>query len=65
MAPAAGHEDDDFDDLPETELDDDGYDRFLAREFDAAGRLRDGPPVVRWILLLLVLAVVAALAVAL
>jgi hypothetical protein len=40
---------DDLDDLPTTHLDDDAYAEFLAKEFDAEGRLRDGPPVMLWI----------------
>ena len=42
--------DDDFDDLPETHLDDEDYDEFLAREFDQDGRLKDGPPVTKFLI---------------
>jgi hypothetical protein len=57
-----GDEDDDFDDLPETHLDDDAYDEFLAREFDAEGRVRGDPPVTRFlIMLIVVLAIVVVL----
>ena len=53
--------DDDFDDLPETHLDDEDYDEFVARTFDTEGRLKGSPPV-GWIIaiimaLLLILAV--------
>lgn len=52
---------DGFDDFPVTHLEDDEYDEFLSKEFDADGRLR-GEPRVRWaiglaIVLLLVLIV--------
>jgi hypothetical protein len=55
-------DDEEFDDLPETSLDDEEYDRYVADEFDRSGRLRDGPPV-GLILLILTVAVllVAAL----
>ena len=46
---------DDFDDLPETHLDDEDYDDFLAREFDDDGGLRGDPPVTRFLILLIVL----------
>jgi len=35
----------DFDDYPETHLDDDEYDEFVASEFDDKGRLKGTPPV--------------------
>ncbi|MDA1194437.1 MAG: hypothetical protein O2894_04570 [Planctomycetota bacterium] len=47
--------DDDFDDFPETHLDDDEYAAYLEREFDADGGVRAGPPVARFILMLIVL----------
>lgn len=43
------------DDFPETHLDDEDYDDFLAREFDPDGRLRDGPPVTRFLIMAIVL----------
>jgi hypothetical protein len=43
-----------------THLDDDDYETFLAREFDGAGRLRDQPPVVKWIVAAIVGALVLA-----
>ena len=49
---STGTSDDDFDDLPETHLDDEEYEEFLKREMDPGGRLREGPPV-GWILLVL------------
>ena len=56
------HVDDDFDDLPETHLDDDAYDDFLSREFDAEGHVRGEPRVGRFILMVIVaLAIVALL----
>ena len=61
---ASGEWDDDdvdgFDDFPETELDDDEYDEFVAREFDPDGALR-GEPRVAWVI---GLAIVLLLAVA-
>lgn len=47
-----GGDDDDFDDLPSTHLDDDEYEAFLDREMDGRGKLRGTPPV-GWILLVL------------
>ena len=47
--------DEDYDDVPETHLDDEDYDEFLAREFDEDGRLRDGPPVTRFLIMAIVL----------
>ncbi len=46
---------DDFDDLPETHLDDEDYDEFLAREFDSEGHVRGDPPVTRFLVMLIVL----------
>jgi len=51
---------DGFDDFPETSLEDEDYDDFLAREFDAEGRLR-GEPRVAWFIGLAVV-LLAALA---
>lgn len=45
----------DFDDIPETHLDDEDYEAFLEREFDADGQLRDGPPVTRFLLIAIVM----------
>lgn len=50
---------DDFDDLPSTSLDDDAYDEFLAREFDADGQLRDERSITRFILLAIAVLAVA------
>ncbi|MDJ0522636.1 MAG: hypothetical protein QNJ90_11265 [Planctomycetota bacterium] len=56
---------DDADDLPSTHLEDDEYDEFLAREFDAEGGLREELPVTKIILgitaILLVLAAMVLL----
>lgn len=53
---------DDGDDLPSTHLDDDDYDEFLAREFDAEGGLRGELPVARVILgIVAILLVLAAM----
>ncbi len=51
----------DGDDLPSTHLDDDEYDEFLEREFDADGGLRGEPPVPRIILGIVLLVIVFAL----
>ena len=50
-----GDEDDDFDDLPQTHLDDEAYEEFLQREMDGAGRPRGVPPVAVVILVLVVI----------
>ena len=52
--------DDEFDDLPQTHLDDEAYEAFLKQELDADGNVRDTPPVT----LILVVLIVIALAVA-
>jgi hypothetical protein len=52
--------DDDFDDLPQTHLDDDAYEEFLQRELDGAGRPRGIPPVAIVILVLVVLVLAVA-----
>ena len=53
---------DDGDDLPSTHLDDDDYEEFLAREFDAEGGLRGELPVTRIILgIVAILLVLAAM----
>jgi len=44
-----------FDDLPETELDEEEYEAFLEREFDGAGRLRPAPRVGWFLALAIVL----------
>ena len=59
-----GQDDDDFDDLPSTHLDDEAYDEFLKREMDGQGRLRDGPPI-GWILVVLIVIVLGIAFVAL
>ena len=46
---------DDFDDLPETHLDDEDYEAFLARELDAEGNVRGDPPVTRFLVMIIVL----------
>ena len=51
---------DDFDDLPQTHLDDDAYEEFLKRELDGAGRFRGVPPVAVVILVLAVLVLAIA-----
>ena len=51
---------DDFDDLPQTHLDDEAYEAFLERELDAHGNVRGTPPVT----LILVVLIVLVLAVA-
>jgi len=50
-----------FDDLPETHLDDEAYDAFVASAFDDEGRVRGDPPVGRFILALVVAIAIAAL----
>lgn len=54
---------DDFDDLPETHLDDEAYEEFVGRTFDTGGRVRGVPPVgvVIAVLIVLVLAVAVVL----
>lgn len=51
---------DDFDDLPQTHLDDDAYEEFLKRELDDAGNFRGVPPVAVVILVLAVLVLAIA-----
>lgn len=53
-------EPDDFDDRPETHLDDEDYEAFLDREFDAAGRPR--PPIPVTTILVVLIVVVLAIA---
>jgi hypothetical protein len=48
----------DFDDLPETHLDDEDYEAFLERELDAQGRPK-GPAPVTTILIVVIVAVLA------
>jgi len=50
----------DFDDLPETHLEEDDYDDFVRREFDADGGLRGPLPVT--LLLLVLIALVLGIA---
>jgi len=52
---------DDFDDLPQTHLDDEAYEEFLDRELDATGRPRGRPPVA--VVILVLVALVLAIAV--
>ncbi len=64
MTLSGGEEEGDFDDFPETHLDEDDYEEFLAREFDAQGQHRpDGPPITTWLLTLIgvILLVIAIL----
>ncbi len=42
-------------------LDDDEYDRVIAGEFDAHGRIRSGPPVGAWVILIIVILLVLTL----
>ena len=37
--------DDEFDDIPSTQMEDDEYERFVASEIDARGRVKGDPPV--------------------
>ena len=63
MTPGRGtavDDDDGFDDLPQTHLDDEAYEEFLARELDGAGRPRGVPPVAIVILVLVVLVLAIA-----
>lgn len=54
--------DDDGDlDLPSTHLDDEDYDAFVAREFDARGRVKGDPPIGRIVLVLLAVIAIATL----
>ena len=53
-------DDDDFDDLPQTHLDDEAYEAFLERELDAQGNVRGTPPVTRILIVLIVLALAVA-----
>lgn len=56
--------DDDFDDVPQTHLDDEAYEEFLERELDHEGNVR-GPPPVTLIILVLIVIVLAVAVVAL
>lgn len=63
MAPGrapALDDDDGFDDLPQTHLDDEAYEEFLARELDGSGRPRTVPPVAVVIVVLVVLVLAIA-----
>ncbi len=55
-----GEEDEDFDDLPSTHLDDDAYEDFVTRELDAEGAPRAAPPVTAVILILVALVLALA-----
>lgn len=57
---ATDGDDDDFDDLPQTHLDDEAYEEFLERELDGSGRPRGLPPVAIVILVLAVLVLAIA-----
>jgi hypothetical protein len=57
----APHDDDDFDDLPSTHLDDEAYETFLATEMDREGRLREAPPVGRVLAAIVVVLLIVAL----
>jgi len=62
VAPRRGtavDDEDSFDDLPQTHLDDEAYEEFLKRELDGSGRPRGVPPVaiVIFVLAVLVLAI--------
>jgi len=61
-AGAPGDEEGEFDDFPETHLGDEEYEEFQRRNFDTQGRLRDGPPVTRILLVLIALLLLAAVA---
>ena len=64
MGGAGAPDPDDFDDLPETHLEDEDYEAFVRRELDDRGRPR-GTPKVTAIILLLILVVLAVAVVAL
>lgn len=49
MTPGVDDDVDGFDDFPETHLEDDDYEDFVAREFDPEGRLKGDPPI-GWII---------------
>ncbi len=53
-------DEDDFDDLPGTHLDDEAYEAFLKRELDGSGRPRGVPPVAIVIVVLAVLVLAIA-----
>jgi hypothetical protein len=57
---ALADDDEDFDDLPSTHLDDESYEEFVGRELDARGRVRGDPPVGTILVVLIVLVAVAA-----
>ncbi len=48
------------DDFPGTHLDDDEYDAFLEREFDAQGRAKGEPPIGRYVALAVLALVILA-----
>lgn len=43
--PSADGDDDGFDDIPSTTMEDDEYEQFVASEIDAKGRVKGDPPV--------------------
>lgn len=52
--------DDDWDDLPETSMDDEAYDKYVKSTFGAGGGLKGDPPVALLIWVLVGLVLVAA-----
>lgn len=48
------------DDYPDTHLDDEEYEAFLDREFDAQGRAKGDPPIARYVALAVLALVVLA-----
>ena len=48
------------DDFPDTHLDDDEYDAFLAREFDAQGRAKGDPQIARYVALAVLALIILA-----
>ena len=57
---AVDDDDDDFDDLPQTHLDDEAYEEFVHRELDGSGRPRGVPPVAVVIVVLIVIVLAIA-----
>jgi hypothetical protein len=49
------------DDYPDTQLDDDEYEAFLAREFDSQGRAKGDPPIGRYVAFAVVALIVLAI----
>jgi len=48
------------DDYPNTHLDDDEYEAFLASEFDGQGRVKGDPPIARYVALVVLALIVLA-----